>query len=294
MHTFADALAELLGRFARVDGPFVDLVSRLLVIVLALVAALLAYRALGRLVDRLLRPLEGAADYPAKIQRARTLAPLMKNAALSGRWVRAGVVILREIGVDVRALLVSAGVLGLAVGLGAQSLIKDVITGFFLLFEGLVAVGDVIEVGAHTGTVESIGLRVTKMRLLNGAVRVVPNGELTQFTNHHRGWGRAVVDVAVPYEVSVARALGVLQQVAATWARETGLALEPPQAQGVIRFGDGDMGLRLMVKVEPARRFDVEAELRRRIKEAFEQEGIAMAGADRVIYVRPTQSEVKA
>ena len=292
--TFADAIAALVGRLTRVEGPVVDLVSRLLVVTVALVAAWAGYRALGRVVDRLLRPLAGAADYPLKVQRARTLGPLMKNAALYGVWFLAGVVILREIGVDVRALLVSAGVLGLAVGLGAQSLIKDVITGFFLLFEGLVAVGDLIEVGTYTGTVESIGLRVTKMRLLNGALRVVPNGELTQFTNHHRGWGRAVVDVAVAYEVSVSRALAVLEQVATDWARETGLALEPPQAQGVIRFGDGDMWLRLMVKVDPARRFDVEVELRRRIKEAFEREGIPMAGADRQIYVRASPPEVKA
>src|SRR5262249_7547592 len=119
VHTFTDAIAELIGRVARVDGPLVDLVSRLLVIALALIAALAGYRALARVVDRLLRPLEGAADYPARVQRARTLAPLMKNAALYGIWFLAGVVILREIGVDVRALLVSAGVLGLAVGLGA-------------------------------------------------------------------------------------------------------------------------------------------------------------------------------
>jgi small conductance mechanosensitive channel len=291
--TFTEAIAALVGRLTRVEGPVVDLASRLLVVAVALVAAWAGYRALGRVVDRLLRPLEGAVDYPAKVQRARTLGPLLKNAALYGVWFLAGVVILREIGVDVRALLVSAGVLGLAVGLGAQSLIKDVITGFFLLFEGLIAVGDVIEVGTHTGTVESIGLRVTKMRLLNGALRVVPNGELTQFTNHHRGWGRAVVDVAVSCEVSVSRALAVLEQVAAAWARETGLALEPAQAQGVIRFGDGDMWLRLMVKVDPARRFDVEMELRRRIKEAFEREGIPMAGADRLIYVRASPPETK-
>jgi small conductance mechanosensitive channel len=278
METFTEALAALLGRLGRIDGPLVALLSRLLVIVIAVVAAWSAYRALGRLIDRLLRPLEGAADYPAKVQRARTLAPLLKNAALYGVWFLAVVVILREIGVDVRALLVSAGVLGLALGLGAQSLIKDVITGFFLLFEGLIAVGDVIEVGPHTGTVESIGLRVTKLRLLNGALRVVPNGELTQFGNHHRGWARAVVEVSISTRVRVADAFAALERVAEAWARETGLALEPPLTQGLIRLGDGDMGLRVMVKVEPARRLEAEMQLRRRIKEAFERGEILPAG----------------
>ena len=109
----------------------------------------LAYRAALHVIDRLLRPLEGASDYPAKVQRARTLGPLMTNAIRYTLTFVALVVVLREVGVDVQALLVSAGVLGLAVGLGAQSLIKDVITGFFILFEGLIGVGDVIEVGGH-------------------------------------------------------------------------------------------------------------------------------------------------
>ncbi|MBI4610620.1 MAG: mechanosensitive ion channel family protein [Candidatus Rokubacteria bacterium] len=122
-------------------------------------------------------------------------------------------VILREVGIDIQAILVSAGVLGLAISLGAQSLIKDVITGFFPIFEALIAVGDTIEVGPHAGTVEAVGLRVTKLRTLNGAQRVIPNGELTQFTNYNRGWARAVVDVGVGYDADVRRALSVLEAV---------------------------------------------------------------------------------
>ncbi|OGK86984.1 MAG: hypothetical protein A2X51_01875 [Candidatus Rokubacteria bacterium GWC2_70_24] len=195
-------------------------------------------------------------------------------------------VTLREVGVDIRALLVSAGVLGLAVGLGAQSLIKDVITGFFILFEGLIAVGDVIEVGSHVGTVESIGLRVTKLRMLNGAQRVIPNGELTQFANYNKGWARAVLDVTVAYDVDVRRALELLERLAREWGRETGLALEDPQAQGIVRFGDGELGLRLMVKVPADKRAEAEMELRRRVKETFDREGIQVPSAERVVYLR--------
>jgi small conductance mechanosensitive channel len=195
---------------------------------------------------------------------------------------------LREVGVDIRALLVSAGVLGLAVGLGAQTLIRDVITGFFILFEGLIAVGDVIEVDSQTGTVETIGLRVTRIRLLNGGQRVIPNGELTKFTNFNRGWARAVVDVSVGYDTDVRRALETLERVGREWARETGHALEPPEAQGVVRFGEGDLGLRLLAVVEPSRRFDAEAQLRRRIKEAFERDGIPFP--HRVVYLQERAS----
>lgn len=286
LDSFADALAALLARLAHVEGPLVILLSRVLVVAGAVLLALLAYRAGGRLIDRLLRPLEGAADYPAKVQRARTLGPLMKNVTLYGLAFLAVLVALREVGVDIRALLVSAGVLGLAVGLGAQSLIKDVITGFFILFEGLIGVGDVIEVGGHTGTVEAIGLRVTKLRTLNGAQRVIPNGELTQFANFNRGWARAVVEVGVAHDSNVRRALEVLGEAAREWSAETGLGLEPPEAQGIVRFGESDLGLRLIVKVAAGRRVEAENALRLRIKEAFDREGIVVPATQRIVYVR--------
>ena len=286
MDTFAEALAALLGRLASIEGPLVVVVSRILVVLAAVGLALVGYRAGSRLIDRLLRPLEGASDYPVKVQRARTLGPLMKSVTRYALAFMALMVTLREVGVDIRALLVSAGVLGLAVGLGAQSLIKDVITGFFILFEGLIAVGDVIEVGSHVGTVESIGLRVTKLRMLNGAQRVIPNGELTQFANYNKGWARAVLDVTVAYDVDVRRALELLERLAREWGRETGLALEDPQAQGIVRFGDGELGLRLMVKVPADKRAEAEMELRRRIKETFDREGIQVPSAERVVYLR--------
>ena len=284
MSSLGDAVGALIGRLVHLEGPMVALLARLLVILAALGLAVFAYRASTHLIDRILRPLEGAADYPAKVQRARTLGPLMKNVARYTLAFVALVVMLREVGVDIQALLVSAGVLGLAIGLGAQSLIKDVITGFFILFEGLIGVGDVVEVGANTGSVEAIGLRVTKLRLISGAQRVIPNGELTQFSNYNRGWARAVVDVSLGYETDVRKALGVLERVGREWAAETGRALEPAEAQGIVRFGESDLGLRLMVKVEPARRFDSEVELRRRVKETFEQEGIPFP--QRVVYLQ--------
>jgi len=238
-------------------------------------------------IERLLRRAEGAPDDPGRFQRAQTLAPLLKNVALYALSFTVAMVILQELGVDMRAILVSAGVLGLAVGFGAQALIKDVIAGFFILFEGLVRVGDVIEIGGHTGTVETIGLRVTTIRVPSGALRVVPNGELTQFANYNRGWARAIVDVGVTYDTDVRRALDTLERAGREWSAEAGLALEPPRAQGIIRFGESDMGLRLAVKVAPAARGDAEIELRRRIKEAFDREGLELAAPQRAIYLKP-------
>jgi len=269
MESLTEVLGRLLARLLKFEGPVVALLARGVTIAGTLVLTVVAYRVLSRLIDRLLRPLEGALDYSQRVQRARTLGPLLKSAALYLLAFLALMMVFREVGIDIRALLVSAGVVGVAIGLGAQSLIKDVITGFFLLFEGLIAVGDVVEIGNTVGTVEAIGLRVTQIRTLKGAVRVIPNGELTQFTNYNRGWARAVVDVGVAWEEDVHRALGALDAVGRGWARETGLALEPPEVQGIVRFGDAEIVLRLQVKVPPARREEIENELRRRIVEAF-------------------------
>ncbi len=189
MSGLAEGVAELVGRLTHLEGPGVAVLARLVAVAVILLLAFATYRILGHMVDRVLRRATGA-DEPGRAQRVQTLAPLLNNLALYALSFVVAIVVLQEVGVDVRALAVSAGVLGLAVGFGAQSLIKDVITGFFILFEGLVKVGDVIEVGGHTGVVEAIGLRVTKLRLFNGAQRIVPNGDLTQFANYNRGWAR--------------------------------------------------------------------------------------------------------
>ena len=286
MTPLAEAVATLIGRVGHFEGPLVVVLARFLVVIATAGLAVLGHRLVCGLIDRLLHPLEGTTDYSVKVQRARTLGPLMKNVVAYVLAFLTLVIVLREVGVDVQALLVSAGVLGLAVGLGAQTLIKDVITGFFILFEGLIGVGDVIEVGGHTGTVESIGLRVTKLRMLNGALRVIPNGELTQFANYNKDWARAVVDVGVAYDTDVKLALDSMERAATEWARETGQALEPPQAQGIIRFADADLVLRLTVKVRPTMRFEAEVTLRRRIKEAFERESIRLPAPQRVVYLR--------
>ena len=147
---------------------------------LTLVLLLVAYHFVQHLIERLVQRIALHQRDPA---RSRTLGSLLTSVV---RWALAFVivvVILRELGIDVQAIVVSAGVLGIVIGLGAQALIRDLLTGIFLLFEGLVAVGDQIQVGSATGTVEAIGLRVTKLRLPDGALRVVPNGSLTEFTN---------------------------------------------------------------------------------------------------------------
>jgi small conductance mechanosensitive channel len=242
-------------------------------LVITLVGLLVVYRIVVQLIERLVARRELGTP------RIRTVGLLLVNMT---RWVLAFVVlvvVLTELGIDVRALLVSAGLVGLAVGFGAQTLVRDLIAGLFILVEGLVAVGDDIEVGAHRGIVESVGLRVTRLRLPSGALRIVPNGQVADFINHSSDWGQATIDVTVGRDADVDRALDTLRGAGEAWARETGAALETPEAHGIIRIAGGDVVLRLIVRVAAARRVDAESELRRRIKEAFDREHLPLVGA---------------
>lgn len=281
-----DQLALLVGQALELGLTASTALARLGTILGALLLGWIAYRIVLGVITRLLRPLEGSADYTARLQRARTLGPLLSNAARYVVLFIVGVVVLQELGIDIRALMVSAGVVGLAIGLGAQSLIKDVITGFFILFENLIAVGDVIEVGPHVGVVETVGLRVTRLRKFSGELRIVPNGELTAFGQHTAGWARAVVDVGIGYDQDVGRALRVLDGVGRV-LREAhpDRVLEPPTAEGIVRFGESEVVLRLHARVDAAQKGPLELEMRRRVKAALDAEGIEIPYPQRVIHI---------
>lgn len=258
------------ARLVTPDPGVAHVVARLVSLAITLLALFLGYRIVVRVIERVL------ARRDMGTARVRTLGSLLLNVT---RWVLAFIVlviVLTELGIDVRALLVSAGLVGVAIGFGAQTLIRDLISGLFLLFEGVVAVGDVLDVGGRRGTVEGVGLRVTRLRQEDGSLRVVPNGQLGDFVNLSAGWSRATIEVTVGREGDVPRSLALLKAVAETWASESGSALESPEAHGIMRITGGDVVLRLMVKVDPVRRSDAELELRRRIKEAFDREGLPL------------------
>ena len=270
----AAEFADFIARWTTLEASTAYLLARLLAVLVTTLLLLLGYRLLLGVVRRILRA------WPThETARLRTLGSVITSLLRWAVGFVAVVVILRELGVDVLPIIVSAGVLGLAIGFGAQSLIRDVITGLFILFEGLLHVGDVVQIGATTGTVESIGLRVTTVRTDDGALRVVPNGQITDFANYSAGDGRAVVDVPVSRDVPVDQALAVLAEVSEAWARESSLALDPPRVPGIMGFSGGELNLRVTVRVSPEQRLAAEAELRRRIKEAFDRHHWSPIGA---------------
>ncbi len=230
--------------------------------------------------DRVVRAVAdgGAGQVSEQEKRALTLAGIVKTVGTTVVVIIAIMMGLQEIGLDITPIIAGAGVVGLAVGFGAQSLIKDVIAGFFIILEGQFAVGDVIKTGEISGVVERLNLRVTILRdFSSGAVHFIPNSELKVVSNLTKEWSRVALDIGVAYHEDIDRVVEVLQQIGQDLARDEGmgpLILEPPEVLGIESFGEFQVTIKVLVKTLPQRQWEVARELRRRVKATFEKEGI--------------------
>ena len=225
--------------------------------------------------------------------RLRTLTSLAESATRLIVWILAGLTILAVFGVPIGPLLASAGVAGLAVGLGAQTLIRDIIGGIFIVLEGQFHVGDVITVNAISGQVESLTLRYTVLRTLDGAYVVIPNGEIRIVQNLSRDWARAVIDVAVTPEEDVDRVVAVLRDLLAGLPNDLvlgPLVLEPGEVLGVEAIAPQQATVRLAVKTRPLEQWRVARELRRRILLALREAGVSVPYPRTVTIIQPPDS----
>ncbi len=287
--TLQDAVAV---RDALLDQAFwLGLVEMVVKVSLAVGLALLTIGLVTRLKSRWVA---SVVDNPAtdkRRQRVLTTADLLGSVARYVIWSITIVSVLAILGFDIRALLAGAGIAGLAIGFGAQTLVKDVISGFFLLFDDTLGNGDLIRIGSDVGTVEYVGLRLIKVRKFDGELLMVPAGELRTFGNKSVGYARAIVEVGLSYEQDASVALGVLEEVASDWAEtddaKAVIVEEAPQVQAILALADSAVTARIIVQVRPGEQFAVERELRQRIKAMFDQRGIEIPFPRRTVYVKP-------
>jgi small-conductance mechanosensitive channel len=270
-------------------------------IVLIILGALLLGRVLLGALARFERTIQAAGDNDRveRLKRARTLASVLRSLGLVAIVVAASLMVLAEMGVDIAPLLAGAGILGLALGLGAQSLVRDLMGGFFILVEEQFHVGDVVAIGPvtgpFTGTVERITLRATYLRDLDGALHLIPNGEVRIVSNLTRGWSCAVVDVTVPSYHDTGQLLALLEDVCRRAAADptlTAILPEPPTVLGVEALDAASVRLRLLARTPPGKQWEAARALRRRVKEQLDAErlsepapaqmGVAEAGGARV------------
>jgi small conductance mechanosensitive channel len=186
--------------------------------------------------------------------------------------------------------LAGAGIAGLAIGFGAQSLVKDVISGFFIILEDQIRIGDVVNIAGVGGIVEAISLRTIRLRDIEGRVHIVPNGLIEVATNFTREWSRALVEIGVAYKEDVDRVIDVLKEVGEDLRNDPDfkdLILEPMTVQGLDSFGDSSVNIRIFFKTLPIKQWDVAREFRKRVKKAFDQRGISIPFPHRTIYMEP-------
>ena len=252
---------------------------------------------LHKVVDRLMRRAEAgvlpdrvsAAVSARRAQRAMTIGSVLKSVITIVLIAVFGTMMLSEIGVNIAPIIASAGIIGIALGFGAQSLVRDFLSGIFMIFEDQYGVGDVVDVGEATGTIEAVTLRVTRLRDLSGTVWYVPNGEILRVGNMSQNWARAVVDVSVGYSEDLARVKRVLAEVAHDlWEDEdfSEAIIEEPEVTGVEMFTADAVSIRVLIKTRPLEQWAVAREMRQRIKSRFDHEGIEIPFPQRVVWHR--------
>jgi small conductance mechanosensitive channel len=254
-----------------------DIMASLLKILIIVLISLVVIKIASKFVNKLRKVLEKTSlvnDERVKL-RTKTICGIINSCIMVFVGIISVILILGELGINIAPILAGAGVLGLAVSFGAQNLVKDVITGFFILFEDQFGIGDVIKIDDHAGIVENMNLRTTILRDLSGNVHIIPNGEIKQVVVMTKHWARAVVDIQVFYKQDINKILDIITDVTSILYKERNdQILEAPEVLGINSIDSNGVTIRVMVKTKPAEQWSVEREIRRRVIERFNEQGI--------------------
>jgi small-conductance mechanosensitive channel len=252
-------------------------------IVLILIMTKIVIRAVTTIIEKFFMK-QKQSRFGLNERKADTLSELLKSILKYGMYFVAIVGILETIGFELKTVLAVTSIAGVAIGFGAQSLVKDVISGFFILFEDQFAVGDYVVIENMSGIVETLGLRITKIRDFSGDLHIIPNGSIVKVTNKSRGNMRALVDVDIAYEEDIDRATHVIEKVNEEIKNDfKDVLVEGPQVLGITKFGESGITIRVVAKTIPMKQWDVEMELRKRIKYALDKERIEISYPRRVL-----------
>lgn len=246
------------------------------IVIFFLVVRLIAYR----LIDRVLRTLverESASPTQARAGRIQTLCSLTRSVIFYVLIFIAGVMLLRVFDVDPAPVLTAAGVVGLAVGFGAQKLVKDIISGFFIVLENQYSVGEYVTIGAVTGSVVELGMRVTQLRDDGGKLVIISNGDISLVVNHSRGPIQAVLEISIAPDQDLDKARAAIDEAGAEVARDVEGVISAPKADGITNIDSSKITIRVSGEVRPGRQDSVQTTLRELIRRKFTEEQIKLA-----------------
>ena len=285
---FAILQAWGLGIFAWLAEPAGRvLLSKVFSIVLIIAAAIIVWEIISAAVERYLEATDENGGEVARSQRIRTLLPLFRNFVFVVLAVIVTLTVLSEIGVNIAPLLAGAGVVGLAVGFGAQTLVKDVITGLLFLIEDAIAVGDVVELGSHSGVVEAVTVRSLRLRDLSGTVHQIPFSEVSSIVNKTKDFSFAVMDIGVAYRENVDDVIEIIKQIGAELRTDpeiNAFILEDIDVLGLDRFDDSSVIIRARIKTQPIKQWTVRRAFNRLLKQKFDEIGIEIPFPHQTIF----------
>ncbi|UFT99413.1 mechanosensitive ion channel family protein [Radiobacillus kanasensis] len=280
------------GLVEKIIGPqlWLDIGQVLIRILIIFLMATVVIKIGKNIIDRLFRKRERG---PFKIseRRENTLKKLIHNSLNYVVYFTSFIMILEALSIPVGALLAGAGFAGLAIGFGTQNLVKDLVTGFFIIFEDQFSVGDYVQVSGIEGEVDEIGLRTTKIKSWTGELHILPNGNITQITNYSIHNSIAVVDVKVPYETDIERVDNLIQEVLRKLPARYPQIVSPPESLGVQLLDASHIVLRITVEVQPMTHWEMSRIIRKEIKQRFDEENIDIPYPRMVMYAR--EQEVK-
>ena len=280
-------------------GPFEEIigaellakgVSILLRMVAVLIFAKITLHFGIMIVDKFIAPVSGVSRIRMEEKKAKTINSLLKSILRYFIYFLTAMIILDTFNIQTAPIIASAGILGLAVGFGAQNLVKDVITGFFLIFEDQFSIGDYIDAAGVDGTVEEIGFRTTKIRDFGGQLHIVPNGSFDKVTNYAEGDMRVLVKVQVAYPENIDKVLDVLEKMCEVAAEEIEVVTTGPKVLGLQDLADSGVEILLWAKTQPMEQWGVTRQLRKRAYDAIKDAGIEMPSTDTVRFPPPNRA----
>ena len=250
-----------------------NIIEKLIKVAIIFVAIFILTRVVNKLIDKAMRNRRKTPVLMSN-ERATTLVNLLKKFVNYFLVFMGIVMVLDLFNIDTKSILATAGIGGLAIGFGAQSLVKDIITGFFILLEDQYSVGELIETEGFEGIVEDLGVRVTKLRAFSGELHIIPNGNIKIVTNKTRGAMRALVTMSISYEADVNKAIKVLEAVCEDIKNSYETIVEGPTVIGIVNLGDYNVDINIVAKTDPMEQWNMERIIRKKSKEALEVAGI--------------------
>ncbi len=260
----------------KTDKGDLNILGKILSILAVLVVVKILSRILNVLINKTVESRKNS-KFTVDERKIRTISTVLKNVIRYILYFIGIMIILDILGVNTTSIIATAGIGGLAISFGAQSLVKDIITGFFILFEDQFSVGEYVKIGDFEGIVEEMGIRVTKIRDFTGELHIIPNGNISLVTNKSRGPMSSYVDIRIAYEEDVDRAIKAIQEVCDRIRKTNDSILEGPSVLGITDLGDSGINIKITAKTKPMDQWALERQIRKEVKKVFDRENIQIA-----------------